>query len=184
VRTPQENAPQRTLRVFAGTPKGATPVVVMGVAGSGKSTVGKRLAETLHRPFLDADDLHTGSARARMASAIPLQDADRWPWLDRVGVWLSEHPGGVACCSALRRTYRDRLREHTPDALFVLLDVPEPVLTQRLAVRVGHFMPLDLLHSQLAALETLDADEAGLTVGGDRPPDDIVAEIAAWLAVE
>jgi gluconokinase len=156
-----------------------TPVVIMGVAGSGKSTVGKRLAETLHRPFLDADDLHTASARARMASGIPLQDADRWPWLDRVGAWLSGHPGGVASCSALRRTYRDRLREHTPDALFVLLDVPEPVLTQRLAVRAGHFMPLDLLHSQLATLERLAEDERGVTVDGTEPLQHIVRSVVA-----
>jgi gluconokinase len=156
------------------------PIVVMGVAGSGKSTVGARLAETLERPFLDADDLHTAPARDRMAAGIPLQDSDRWPWLDRVGAWLVAHPGGVACCSALRRAYRDRLRQHAPDVIFVLLDVPEPVLAQRLTGRVGHFMPVELLRSQLATLEPLGADERGLVVDGTRPAARLVDQISGF----
>jgi len=156
------------------------PIVVMGVAGSGKSTVGARLAETLERPFLDADDLHTAPARARMAAGIPLEDSDRWPWLDRVGAWLAAHPDGVACCSALRRAYRDRLRQQAADVIFVLLDVPEPVLAQRLTGRVGHFMPVELLRSQLATLEPLGADERGLVVDGTRPAARLVDQISGF----
>jgi gluconokinase len=153
----------------------------MGVSGSGKSTVGARLADTMRRPFLDADDLHTTAARARMAAGIPLQDADRWPWLDRVGGWLAAHPDGVACCSALRRAYRNRLRQHAPDVLFVLLDVPEAVLAERLTGRVGHFMPVELLHSQLATLEPLGADERGLVVDGTLPTDWLVDRIGGYV---
>ena len=154
----------------------------MGVAGSGKSTVGVRLADTMQRPFLDADDLHTTAARARMAAGIPLQDPDRWPWLDRVGVWLATHPGGVACCSALHRSYRNRLRQHVPDVLFVLLDVPEPVLAKRLTARVGHFMPVELLRSQLATLEPLGADERGLVADGTLPTDWLVDRIGGYVS--
>ena len=160
----------------------SSALVVMGVAGSGKSTVGARLADTLQRPFLDADDLHTTAARARMAAGIPLQDTDRWPWLDRVGVWLAGHPDGVACCSALRRAYRDRLRQHAPDVLFVLLDVPEPVLTERLTARVGHFMPVEMLRSQLATLEPLSADERGVVVDGTLPTDWLVDRIGGYVS--
>jgi gluconokinase len=155
-------------------------LVVMGVAGSGKSTVGRRLAETLRRPFLDADDLHTAVARARMAAGMPLEDADRWPWLDRVGTWLAAHAGGVACCSALRRAYRDRLRRQAAEVLFVLLDVPEPVLAERLTARTGHFMPVGLLRSQLATLEPLGGDEHGLVVDGTLPTDWLVDRIGAF----
>jgi gluconokinase len=154
----------------------------MGVAGSGKSTVGTRLADTLHRPFLDADDLHTSAARARMAAGIPLQDSDRWPWLDRVGTWLAAHPGGVACCSALRRAYRDRLRQQAPDVLFVLLEVAEQVLAERLTARVGHFMPVELLRSQLATLEPLGADEPGLVVDGSLPMGSLVDQIGGYVS--
>ena len=156
----------------------------MGVAGSGKSTVGTRLAAALRRPFLDADDLHTDAARARMAVGTPLEDADRWPWLDRVGAWLAAHPGGVACCSALRRAYRDRLRQHAPDVLFVLLDVPESVLAERLTARVGHFMPVELLRSQLATLEPLGEDERGLVVDGTLPTEWLVDRIGGYVCAE
>ena len=156
----------------------------MGVAGSGKSTVGARLADALRRPFLDADDLHTDAARARMAAGTPLEDADRWPWLDRVGAWLAAHPGGVVCCSALRRAYRDRLRQHAPDVLFVLLDVPEAVLTERLTTRIGHFMPVELLRSQLATLEPLGEAERGLVVDGTLPTDWIVDRVGGYISAE
>jgi len=116
-----------------------------------------------------------------MAAGIPLQDADRWPWLDRVGGWLAAHPGGVACCSALRRAYRDRLRQHAPDVLFVLLEVPEPVLTERLTARSGHFMPVELLRSQLATLEPLGVDERGLVVDGTLPTDRLVDRIGGYV---
>jgi gluconokinase len=161
---------------------GRPVVVVMGVSGSGKSTVGALLAATMDRPFADADDLHTGAARAKMAAGVPLDDADRLPWLDLVGEWLAAHPAGVVSCSVLRRAYRDRIRGFAPDALFVHLEVSAATLQERMTARIGHFMPAALLQSQLATLEPLGADEVGRTVDGGQPPAAIVAEIRRTLA--
>ncbi len=136
-------------------------LVVMGVSASGKSTVGERLAERLDLAYLDADDLHTDRARARMSDGTALTDEDRWPWLDRVGAWLGDHDaaGGVVACSALRRAYRDRLRESAPRLALVYLDVPEEELLRRIRERTDHFMPASLLRSQLDTLEPPADDE-------------------------
>ncbi|MFT4122757.1 MAG: gluconokinase [Microbacteriaceae bacterium] len=127
-------------------------VVVAGVSGSGKSTVGALLAARLGLPFVDGDALHPAANVAKMAAGIPLEDPDRWPWLDAVGARLAASPVVIAC-SALRRAYRDRLRAAAPGLRFVLLDGSPELLVARTAARAGHFMPPALLDSQLATLE-------------------------------
>lgn len=147
-------------------------IVVMGVSGSGKSTVGRLLAERLGVPYEDADDLHPPANIAKMAAGHPLDDADRAPWLDAVADWIAARGdrGGVMTCSALRRRYRDRLRRAAPDLFFVHLDGTPEVIAGRLAARPGHFMPSALLRSQLDALEPLEPGEAGVVVGIDGDP--------------
>lgn len=146
------------------------PIVVMGVSGAGKSTVGSALAARLGAAFIDADSLHPPANVQKMASGTPLTDEDRWPWLKLVGAALSgESPNGVVvACSALRRAYRDAIRTAAPSTTFVLLHVATPVLQDRLPLRPGHFMPASLLTSQLETLEPLEADEAGLTVTSEE----------------
>ena len=122
-----------------------TPVVVMGVTGSGKSTVGAALAQRLRLPFLDADTLHPPANIARMTAGEPLNDDDRHPWLEKVGEWLASHrDGGVVACSALKRAYRDRLRSHWPAVEFVHLHGSPELIRGRLAARTGHFLPAAL----------------------------------------
>ncbi|WP_262490942.1 gluconokinase [Mycobacterium simiae] len=152
------------------------PVVVMGVSGSGKSTIGAALAQRLKVPFVDADMLHPPTNIAKMAAGEPLDDDDRLPWLDRVAEWLTAHrDGGVVSCSALKRKYRDQLRTHCPHATFLHLSGSPELIVGRLAARFGHFMPAALLRSQLDTLEPLGNDESGVVV--DIGPDvDTVVE--------
>lgn len=160
------------------------PIVVMGVSGVGKTTVGQELARHRGASFIDADDLHSPANVAKMSAGIPLVDADRWPWLDLVGAALLAEPGVVVACSALRRSYRDRLRATAPETLFVhLAAAPERVAAQAEA-REGHFMPPALLRSQIATLEPLEPDERGITVIVDAGPDALVDRIAARLPGE
>lgn len=157
-------------------------IVVMGVSAVGKSTVGAALAERLGVPFLDADDLHDPAAVALMAAGVPLTDAERMPWLARVGDALAAQPGGaVIACSALARRYRDAIRTTAPDAIFVHLDAPADVLAIRAGTREGHFMPASLLASQLATLEPLDDDETGFAVDATLPVDDLITAAAIGL---
>lgn len=151
-------------------------IVVMGVAGSGKSSIGPLLADELGASFLDADTLHPEANVAKMSAGTPLTDEDRWPWLARVGRALADSgPAGlVVACSALRRSHRQAIREHAPSVTFVHLAGSATTLAQRLSNRSGHFMPVSLLDSQLDTLEPLGADEAGVTVDIDRSPEDIV----------
>jgi gluconokinase len=153
----------------------ASPIVVMGVSGSGKSTVGAALAQRLRVPFADADDFHPPANIAKMSAGHPLDDDDRYPWLEAIGEWLAEHSaGGVMSCSALKRKYRDQLRRHCPDVEFVhLLGTPE-VIGKRQASRPGHFMPASLLASQFTTLEPLEADEHGTAIDVDQNIDSIV----------
>lgn len=154
---------------------GSAPVVVMGVSGSGKSTVGAALAQRLRVPFVDADTLHPAANIAKMAAGEPLDDGDRYPWLERVGEWLAAHrDGAVVSCSALKRKYRDQLRAHCPGVQFLHLSGSAELIGGRLAARTGHFMPVALLRSQLDTLEPLDSDEAGMTVDVGRDVDAIV----------
>ena len=156
-------------------------VVVMGVTGSGKSTVGMALAERLGVPFADADDFHSPENVAKMRAGTPLDDADRRPWLQAIGLWLAERrdSGAVVTCSALKRAYRDILREGAPDVLFLHLDGDRETVRQRVAGRAGHFMPESLVDSQFAALEPLAADEHGVVVDFARPVAEIVDEVAS-----
>lgn len=160
-------------------------IVVMGVSGSGKSTVGAALAQRLRVPFEDADDLHPAANIAKMSAGHPLDDDDRYPWLEKVGQWLADHPdGGVMSCSALKRKYRDQLRRHCPDLEVLHLSGTPEVIAARQASRPGHFMPASLLASQFATLEPLDADEDGLVIDVDQSIDAIVEAYVSKIARE
>lgn len=160
-------------------------VVVMGVSGSGKSTVGRRIADELGAEFVDADDLHPRENKERMAAGLPLRDSDRWPWLRTVGEHLAAAPAGmIVACSALRRSYRDALRNSDPSVVFVHLAGPQELVAQRMAGRGHEFMPDSLLASQYATLEALESDEAHLEVDLFLTPDEIAEHVSAWLRNE
>ena len=154
----------------------AVELVLMGVEGSGKSTVGPRVATALQVPYFDADNFHSADAIARMSAGVPLDDTERHPWLERLHELLVEHggSGAVLACSALKPSYRSVLANGLPDLRFVALVVPPDVLEARLAHRHGHYAGPDLLASQLAAFE-LDADVS--VVDGNRAVDEVVAEV-------
>lgn len=154
-------------------------IVVVGVSGSGKTTVGTALAARLGLPYADADDFHPAANVAKMRAGRPLDDADRLPWLTAVGTWLGDHPdGAVVSCSALRRSYRDLLRDDAPDAVFLHLAGDPDVVTARVAARTDHFMPASLVGSQLELLEPLRTDEAGQVADLTRPVDELVDELS------
>ncbi len=159
-------------------------VVIMGVAGSGKSIVGRRLSVRLNVPFCEGDDLHPAANIAKMKMGNPLDDADRAPWLARVACWMKDHPaGGVVTCSALRRRYRDRLREgQLVSPLMVLLNPPRVVLQSRLEGRKGHFMPAGLLDSQLRTLELPSPNEKVLVLAEIEQPEPLVDQLALWFS--
>jgi gluconokinase len=161
-------------------------LVVMGVSGSGKSTVAKPLAERLGWPFQEGDDLHPAANVAKMKAGIPLDDADRAPWLGAIADWIAERlraeSGGVVTCSALRRAYRDRLRRAGEGVTFIYLDGSKAVIAERLAQRHGHFMPPALLDSQFATLEEPTPDEHAIVVDIVQPADRQVDEIIAAVA--
>lgn len=161
----------------------AVRLVVMGVSGSGKTTIGQRLAAELGSGFVDADAAHPRENIEKMARGEPLSDADRQPWLQRLRDELRRADGDVVVTSsALKRSYRDVLRE-AGDVSFVLLDVDRETATARVAGRSGHFMPARLVDSQFAALERPGIDEVDvLTVDASAPPDDIVDTVLAALA--
>jgi len=161
-------------------------IVVMGVCGCGKTTVGKRLAERLGARFIEGDDLHPEANRAKMSRGVALTDDDRWPWLEAIASKAREVAASsrhvVVSCSALRRTYRDSLRRAGSDVHFVHLAGPKDILEERMAQRRGHFMPPGLLDSQLATLEAPDADEGALTLEIAHEPDSLVEAIVATCA--
>jgi len=169
-------------RVDAGM---TSPIVVMGVSGSGKSTVGAALAQRLRVPFADADDFHPPANVAKMTAGHALDDDDRYPWLETIGEWLTDHrEGGVMSCSALKRTYRDQLRRHCADISFLHLSGSPEVIARRQASRPGHFMPASLLASQFETLEPLDGDEHGITIDVDQSIDTIVDDYVATTTGE
>jgi gluconokinase len=150
-------------------------VVVMGVTGSGKSTVGTALAERMGVPFADADDFHSPENVAKMRSGVPLTDDDRRPWLLAIGAWLAKHEhGAVVTCSALKRAYRDTLREAAPDITFLHLHGDKDTVRKRVGSRQGHFMPESLVDSQYADLQPLGDDERGVVIDFSLPVDVIV----------
>ncbi|MEV7866951.1 gluconokinase [Streptomyces sp. NPDC088124] len=158
-------------------------VVVMGVAGTGKTTVGPLLAAELGVPYAEGDEFHSPENIAKMSAGIPLEDADRWPWLDAIGEWAHRRNGlgGVVSSSALKRAYRDRLRAAAPGALFLHLDGERELVERRMSERKGHYMPTALLDSQYAALEKLGADETGVTVDVSGTPEEITERAVAAL---
>lgn len=164
-----------------------TPVlVVMGVSGTGKSTVAGILAGELHWDLAEGDDLHPAPNVAKMRGGQPLTDEDRWPWLDLVAGWIQQHTAagrpGIITCSALKRTYRDRLRG--PGVVFVHLSGSKTQIGGRLSARLDHYMPPSLLDSQLAILEPPAAGENVLTVDIGRPATQLAAEVIERLELQ
>ncbi|MDR6432358.1 gluconokinase [Brucella pseudogrignonensis] len=158
-------------------------IIVMGVSGSGKSTVGEKLAGALNLPFLEGDSLHPKSNVDKMVAGIPLQDEDRWPWLDQIGERLaSAHNGIVVSCSSLKKSYRDRMRAASGGPLmFVFLDGSFDVLHQHMGQRTGHFMPVKMLESQLATLESPVGEALVFRADVADPIEKIVAESLDWV---
>lgn len=159
-------------------------VVVMGVSGSGKTSVALLVAEAVGGRVVDADDLHPEANVAKMAAGTPLTDDDRWPWLESVAAAMRLDDGSpvVVACSALRRAYRDVLRTGDDEVRFVLLDVPRALLEQRLTRRKGHFMPATLLDSQLSTLEPLGDGDEGVVVDASGPPEQTAAAVLQALS--
>ncbi len=160
-------------------------LVVMGVSGSGKTSVAEILRDRLGWAFQEGDQLHSKENVAKMAAGIPLSDEDRVPWLDSCARWIRAHTdagtGGLLTCSALKRAYRRRLGEGNPRLWFLYLKVSEQVLQERLARRRGHYMPASLLSSQLSILETPTEDEPALIVPVERTIEETVADAIAGL---
>lgn len=157
----------------------------MGVSGSGKSTVGRLLAQSLKLPFQDGDELHPPDNIARMAAGVPLTDADRQGWLAAIGARLAaaggRRDGVVIACSALKRAYRDQLRAAAPDLHLVFLHGDAALLAQRLAARRDHYMPASMLPSQLAALEAPGPEEGAIVADVAQPPAAIVQALCRQL---
>jgi gluconokinase len=159
-------------------------IVVMGVSGCGKSTVGQSLAGALGWDFQEGDALHPQSNIDKMSAGISLEDDDRWPWLDRIAQWIRAENkydrDGVVTCSSLKRIYRDRLTQTQSDVRFLYIQVSRPELERRTQHRL-HFMPTSLLDSQLQTLEEPAPDEHALTVSGEATLDALIAEVSVWL---
>jgi len=162
-----------------------TSIVVMGVSGSGKSTVAKLLVERLGWKFAEGDDFHPPANVEKMRSGHPLDDDDRWPWLRTLAEWIGEQErAGASCivtCSALKRRYRDLLRDGHPSVWFAYVSAAPELIRERIERRSGHYMPSSLLDSQLATLEPLQSDEPGMTVSGVDPAEVVVDELLAAL---
>jgi gluconokinase len=156
-------------------------IVLMGVSGCGKSTVMTEMAGRLGWPTAEGDDFHSPENVAKMAGGRPLTDEDRWPWLRAIAAWIGEHEAAgenaLVSCSALRRAYRDLLRDGHPSVRFALLAVPREELVRRMTHRPEHYMPVSLLQSQLDALEPLEPGEPGRTFEADRPIREIAGRI-------
>ena len=164
---------------------GSAVLVVMGVAGSGKTTLGEAIAARLGWPFIDGDALHPAANVAKMSAGVPLTDADRAPWLDAVAAWidgLGEGKPGVITCSALKRRYRDRLTAGRPQVMFVYIDLDEAEVARRMSGRKGHFFPPTLLASQFADLEPPARDEPVIAVDGHEPIPAQVEAVAVAVA--
>ncbi|MBI3688256.1 MAG: gluconokinase [Actinobacteria bacterium] len=163
-------------------------VVVMGVAGCGKSTVGSLLADRLPAPYAEADSFHPPANVAKMAAGQPLDDTDRAPWLRAIAAWVRSQDGtgtaGVVSCSALKHRYREVLRAASPRVWFLHLAADRELITRRVAGRPGHFMPASLVDSQFGDLEPLRPDEAGLTVDAGTPAGEIARLVVARFSAD
>jgi gluconokinase len=160
-------------------------VVVMGVSGSGKSTVAAQIAEAVQWTFVDGDDLHPPSNVSKMTSGIPLNDADRLPWLVSITDWIQTRDragvNAVIACSALKRSHRDVLRQGSSRVRFLCLTTSLEILNTRLRARTGHFMQAAMLASQLETFEPLQADEAGITLDARSDVSDLVPQALAHI---
>jgi gluconokinase len=162
-------------------------VLMAGVSGSGKTTVGSMLAQRLGWPFADGDSFHSAANVAKMQAGRPLTDEDRWPWLETIAAWMDERiaagQSAVVACSALRRAYRDVLLDGRPAARMVFLQLSHEEDEARLTARQGHFFPSKLLDSQFAAMEMPQDSERILVLTAQRSPADVVAEIIRRLGL-
>ncbi len=162
-------------------------IVVMGVSGVGKTTVAQGMASALGWEFAEGDDLHPEANVAKMAAGQPLTDEDRWPWLRSIGDWMSAEVtagrSAVVTCSALRRAYRDVLREGRPEVVFCHLTANPSLLGERVGQRTDHYMPASLLPSQLATLEPLQPDEPGVEVSSEGDPAAVIARALQALGL-
>ncbi|MCM3554448.1 gluconokinase [Janibacter melonis] len=162
-------------------------VVVMGVSGAGKTTLAEGVVAATGWAFLEGDRLHPEANIAKMAEGHPLTDEDRWPWLRAIGEWVSDREAkgesAVIACSALKRSYRDLLREGREHVEFFLLDVPEEELYRRLETREGHYMKASMLRSQLDTLEPFGADEPARTLRSDGDEDEALRETLELLGL-
>ena len=156
-------------------------IVVMGVTGCGKTTVGAALAEKLGITFIDSDNLHSESNKKKMSSGTPLNDSDRQPWLQAVSDTLQSHEKIVVACSALKKIYREKILAGAPTTQFIHLVGSKELISVRLSERSHEFMPIELLDSQFQTLEPLQKSEHGKVVEISQPIEEIVAEITAWL---
>jgi gluconokinase len=163
-------------------------LIIMGVSGVGKSTVGMLLADRLGWPFRDGDGFHPPENVEKMRSGTPLTDSDRVPWLRAIAAWIEQRrqggTHGVIACSALKRSYRDMLRDGHGDVRFIFLEGSRELIAGRLADRKGHYMPASLLDSQIATLEPPQADEDPITVSVEGEPERIVEAIMARMATQ
>lgn len=166
---------------------GTRHVVVMGVSGSGKTTVAHGIAAATGLLFAEADDFHSRANVDKMSAGTPLDDADRWPWLHDLAAWMGERAAEgrstVIACSALKRAYRDVLAAGPPSLDFVHLDGPAEVIRDRIAGRTGHYMPASLLDSQIATLEPLQPDESGIVLDVSLPPEVLVVQAVRGLGL-
>ncbi|WP_432521397.1 gluconokinase [Kineococcus sp. SYSU DK006] len=163
----------------------STTVVVMGVSGSGKTTVATQAAERLGWKYSEGDDFHPPANVEKMRAGHPLDDEDRWPWLSDIATWIGDREklreDVVITCSALKRAYREVLRDGHPSVVFCQLVVPAEVLEERMAHRRGHYMPASLLHSQLETLQDLQPDERGFQVRVEGGEEKVLADVLRHL---
>ena len=160
-------------------------IVVMGVAGSGKSTIAAELARRLGWRFAEGDAFHPAANVEKMRNGTPLTDVDRWPWLDSIAAWVGEtRRAGARCvvaCSALKRAYRERIAAGRDDVRFVYLQGTYDLVSKRMATRTGHYMPLALLRSQYDTLEEPGTEENPIVLSIERPPDELITRILELL---
>jgi gluconokinase len=174
-----------TERTSTSASKPPSVLIIMGVSGSGKTTIAALLAGLLHWELADADSFHSAANVQKMRSGIPLTDEDRWPWLRAIAAWIDTIRAGgrhgVVACSALKRAYREILIGARPDVRLVYLNGDFELIAHRMAMRHEHFMPLALLQSQFDTLEAPGPDEHPVVVSIDAPPQEIAANIVAAL---
>lgn len=162
-------------------------VVVMGVSGSGKTTIARGVAEATGLEFAEADALHSAANIAKMEAGTALTDEDRWPWLRSLAAWMNgKADAGISTiitCSALKQSYRDVLRDGPPSVNFLHLDGPAEVIKGRMSKREGHFMPSSLLQSQIDTLEALERGESGIVLDLRQPPEELIERALTWLDI-